>query len=295
MSTKRITTVTNTTGSTVTFREKRFSPGEAFEIIDSNIDLWRDDLTVSGAINSGTLLVSNDTGDFVNTSDGLTYFYDTAHINTITISGVTVTGALVIQGTGGVILTSTPSGIVTVSGFRDEFLAASGVVPDIVGEEIVTSSGFIQTQVILNRLTAAGGFITVDEALSTTTSTTFQQKATLDADITTIVTGTTDQFRLLWYYEWGYSSAAAEFNSQVVVDDVDIISNINWRPAATSADTFAASSGFIDMTLSSGTHFFDLDFRSTSNGKTARIQRARLSLSRVGLFEGVNAPPQRGT
>jgi len=165
---------------------------------------------------------------------------------------------------------------------------------DNLVNELTTTSGVLQTQITINTLTSAGGAIAVSEPISTTTSTDFQEKLNLTVDTSTVTTGTLDQYRLIWYYEWGYSSAAAEFNSRIQIDDVDTVGEINWRPAATDETTYAASSGYIDMTLSSGTHSFDIDYRSTSAGKTARIQKARLSLSRVSLFEGYAAPPQRG-
>ena len=180
--------------------------------------------------------------------------------------------------------------IEVVSGTESIYLNADGLTGSLS-----TTSGTLQTQITVNLLTSAGGAIVVSEPLSITTSTNFQEKLSLNVNTATVTSGLTDQYRLVWYYEWGYESASAEFNSRIQVDNIDDVGGINWRPSATSADTFAASSGFIDMTLSSGTHNFDLDYRSTSGGKAARIQRARLSLSRVALFPGQPTPPQRGT
>ena len=159
---------------------------------------------------------------------------------------------------------------------------SNGVTVDVTG---ATQAATIQ-----------GGFVANSEGLSTTTATTFQLKVNMTEDLSPVFTGTGGQpFRLQWYYEWGYSSASSEIETQITVDDVDQLGTIKWSPASTNADNFAASMGFVDMTLSSGTHSFDLDYRATAAGKTARIQRARLALAPLTLGVTSTAPPVFGT
>lgn len=141
------------------------------------------------------------------------------------------------------------------------------------------------------------GFVATSESTSTTTSTSFQEKLSLVAAVDTVVTGTSPEpFRLTWHYEWGLSPAFfGNFQGQIQVDDTDTISEIVWRPGFSGDDLFSSSSGFIDMTLSSGTHFFDLDFLTTSAIRTAIVRRARLALTAIAVAPGSQTPPQLGT
>ncbi len=72
---RRRTEVVNNTGSTALFFDQVLAPGEVWEIVDRKIEMWRDDITISGAITSGTLGVRDGTQEFTNTIDALQYFY----------------------------------------------------------------------------------------------------------------------------------------------------------------------------------------------------------------------------
>ncbi len=205
---------------------------------------------------------------------------------TVTLSGL---GLVEVDPIDDVINISTPDAaslfeLVVVSGvLNDALVTATGIILDLV------------TDISSPASTVQGGFVALDEALSTTTSTSFQEKLSLSGDLSAVFSGTSSQpFRLQWYYEWGYSSASSEIETQITVDDFDVVGTIQWSPSSTNATDFAASSGYIDMTLSSGTHFFDIDFRSTANGKTSRIQRTRMALSPLTLGLNEDDPPQHG-
>lgn len=302
---RRRTIVTNQSGVTADFVMKRLTDGESFEIIDRDLDVWRDDPTISGAIASGDLVVSNATETFTLPAEGEYWFYGLPHapIGSLRVGDTEVlpneaTGSVTISGIGlvtvdpltsGTINISTPdaASIFELSGvsgtLQTALVIATGIVLQLV-ESIETPASTVQ-----------GGFVALDETLSTTTSTTFQEKLTLTGDLTAVFSGTSSQpFRLQWYYEWGYSSASSEIETQITVDDVDIVGTIQWSPSSTNATDFAASSGYVDMTLSSGTHFFDIDYRSTANGKTSRIQRTRMALSPLTLGLGEENPPAHG-
>lgn len=170
----------------------------------------------------------------------------------------------------------------------------------VAGTAVTVTSGTNTVSISVTGATQSNSlprtFAAADETVSTTTSTTFQLKLNLAADTAVIATGTSPEpYRLQWYYEWGQSSASTEFVSQVQIDDVSTVHEQQWRPTATSSSDFAATAGFIDMTLSSGSHSFDLDYKSNSAGKTSRIRRARLNISALTLGPGSTTPPQLGT
>jgi hypothetical protein len=301
---RRRTIVTNQSGVTADFVRKRLTNGESFEIIDRDINVWRDDPTISGAITSGDLEVSNGIETF-GPAEGEFWFYGLPHspIGSLTVGDTEVlpndtTGSITLSGVGLVTVDPLSSGTIHISTPDAVSIFELVVVSGTLQTALVTATGIILdlvTDISSPASTVQGGFVALDEALSSTTSTSFQEKLSLTGDLSAVFSGTSSQpFRLQWYYEWGYSSASSEIETQITVDDVDIVGTIQWSPSSTNATDFAASSGYIDMTLSSGTHFFDIDFRSTANGKTSRIQRTRMALSPLTLGLNEDAPPAHG-
>ena len=63
--------------------------------------------------------------------------------------------------------------------------------------------------------------------------------------------------------------------TRVQVDDTTTIMEAS-TPSLESNDTYIAVSGFVVVTLASGTHDIDLDYRALSS--TARVRRARLQI-----------------
>ena len=309
---RRRTIVTNQSGVTADFVRKRLDHGESFEIIDRDIDGWRDEPTVSGAISSGDLVVSNGTEVF-GAAAGEYWFYGLPHrpvgalkVGTTDVLPNETTGAITLSGVGLVTVDPLTSGTVHISApSAASIIQLSGVSGTLasgiatLGDEVQANLDFLVDDVIPNisspATTVQGGFTAFDEALSTTTATTFQNKLVLTADTTVVFTGTGQQpFRLSWYYEWGYSSASSEIETQITVDDLDVLGTIQWSPSSTNSDDFAASSGYADITLNTGIHTFDVDYRSTANGKTSRIQRCRLALSPMTLGPNELDPPEVG-
>ncbi len=301
---RRRTIVTNQSGVTVDFVRKRLTNGESFEIIDRDINLWRDDPTISGSITSGDLVISNGLETFGPT-EGEFWFYGLPHspVGSLTVGDVEVlpnpsTGSITLSGIGLVTVNPLTSGIINIEAPDAASLFQLLVVSGALNDALVIATGIVLdlvSDISTPASTVQGGFVAQSEDLSTTTSITFLEKLSLTGDLTAVFSGTSAQpFRLQWYYEWGYSSASSEIETQITVDDIDTVGTIKWSPSSTNSDDFAASSGYIDMTLSSGTHFFDIDFRSTANGKTSRIQRTRLTLSPLTLGLGEETPPTHG-
>jgi hypothetical protein len=310
---RRRTIVTNQSGVTTDFVRKRLTNGESFEIIDRDINVWRDDPTISGAITAGDLVISNGLEIFNDPLEGEYWFYGLPHapigslaVGTDQVFPDPTTGAITISGVGLVTIDPTNSGTINIAApdaaSLFQLLGVSGTLSsgiDILSDEVQANLDFLVDDVIPNisspATTVQGGFTAFDEALSTTTATTFQNKLTLTADTTVVFTGTGSQpFRLSWYYEWGYSSASSEIETQITVDDLDTVGTIQWSPSSTNSDDFAASAGYADMTLNTGIHTFDIDYRSTANGKTSRIQRCRLALSPMTLGPNEVDPPNVG-
>jgi len=301
---RRRTIVTNQSGVTADFVMKRLDNGESFEIIDRHINVWRDDPTISGSIAAGDLVVSNGLETF-GPAEGEYWFYGLPHapIGSLTVGDTEVlpneaTGSITLSGIGLVTVDPTTSGTIHISTPDAASIFQLIVVSGALSEALTVATGIVLalvSDIETPASTVQGGFVAQSEDLSTTTATSFQEKLSLTGDLTAVFSGTSAQpFRLQWYYEWGYSSASSEIETQITVDDIDTVGTIKWSPSSTNSDDFAASSGYIDMTLSSGTHFFDIDFRSTANGKTSRIQRTRLTLSPLTLGLGEETPPTHG-
>jgi hypothetical protein len=111
--------------------------------------------------------------------------------------------------------------------------------------------------------------------LSTTTSTTYQQKLRLTTGA--IEAGT---YRIGWMYDWGMTSNSYNFDAQVQVDTTTLMNHVEEPQDASTAQRHQVS-GFAYVTLTAATHNVDLDYRSSNASGTARIQNARLEIWRV--------------
>jgi hypothetical protein len=247
--------------------------------------------------------------------------------NTDTIVHKAITGSqgnVVITGTSSVNIGHVPKALISdnfgsvISGTNTDTIVHKAIVGDnflsvvtgtnsvrlladaIVGDSPVTITSGTNTVTInvgqAQAATAQRGFTKESEGVSTTSSTTFQNKLSLSANLATVATGTTPEpYRILWTYEYGYSSSSNEFEGRLEIDNKDTVHYIVDRPIATATGTFSIASGFIDALLSSGTHTFDIDFRSSAVGKTARIRAARVSVVQLTLGTGSSTPPRYGT
>lgn len=111
--------------------------------------------------------------------------------------------------------------------------------------------------------------------LSTTTSSTFQNKLTLN---TSLPAGT---YHLEWCYAWGYSNTSTDFEGRVQVDGSTVDEHVQ-EPKDSGSDQIHRVSGFHRVTFgSAGSRSFTIDYRAGSGGNQARIQSARLAVWRV--------------
>jgi hypothetical protein len=113
-----------------------------------------------------------------------------------------------------------------------------------------------------------------DETLSSTTSSSFQNKVRLTTG--SVTEGT---YRVGWNYIWRLSSNKSNFLSIVTVDSA-IITNHVQEPKDSGSDQRHQLTGFKHMSLTAGIHTIDIDY-SIDNSGTANIWEARLELWRV--------------
>ena len=115
-----------------------------------------------------------------------------------------------------------------------------------------------------------------DDTVSSTTSTTFQQKLRLTT--ATIPVGT---YRIGWYYEWNFSSVANDFRGRIEINDTATVMEHQQEPKDTGINQSHPCSGYAYVEIpSENSYFIDLDYCS-SGGGTAYIRRARLEIWRV--------------
>ena len=110
---------------------------------------------------------------------------------------------------------------------------------------------------------------------SSTTSTAWQTKLTLTTG--TLPAGT---YMVNWTYEWAGSSASADVDIQVEVDNTTVIMDQRQEPKDPGTDQSNPKGGQVPITLTNATHTIDIDYRG-ENGNTAYIKSARLQIWRL--------------
>lgn len=113
-----------------------------------------------------------------------------------------------------------------------------------------------------------------DSTTSSTNSTTYQEKLSLD--VTGVPTG---YYRIGWYFEWNNNSDRDDIRARIVSDNTTVEMELNIEPKDKSS--WQSESGFVIKQLTSGNHFFDIDYSSENTGVSASISRARLEFWRV--------------
>ena len=136
-----------------------------------------------------------------------------------------------------------------------------------------TDAGSGEVNVSFDGLEAATEYYYAEsEAVSSTTSTQFQQKLRL-------TTGSLSggDYRINWSYAYSTTNNNRDMAVQIEIDDTTVIHDIN--PDGRS-NNYAQSGGFKLVTITSGIHTIDLDFRRVGN-TTARLRHARLDIWKV--------------
>lgn len=114
------------------------------------------------------------------------------------------------------------------------------------------------------------------DALSTTTSTTYQQKLRLTT--ATLIAGT---YRIGWMYDWQITSTNSSFNGRVQLNDTTTLMDHLEETQDAATGQRHQVSGFAYVTLTAATHTIDIVYRTSNSAATARIQNARLEIWRV--------------
>jgi len=122
-----------------------------------------------------------------------------------------------------------------------------------------------------------GEFITFVEGLtqSTNNTTTYVQKLRLTTPILSA-----GDYRIGWSYTWGNGSIANSTLVQIEQDDTTQLYEMVAEPKDNTINQEAPGSGFAKVTLTAGTHTFDMDFKSSAT-TDARIAQARLEFWKV--------------
>ena len=163
------------------------------------------------------------------------------------------------------------------------------VIPTVNGDEMVSVSGTPSTNDLLewngsDWVPAAPGSSifgsemqqTSSDGLSSTTSTTFQQK--LRMTTASLPSGT---YRIAWSYEWRCQNTSYDFRGQVQINDTTTIMEQRQESQDAGSDQLHKNSGFYYHT-GSGVLDIDVDYCiSDGAGGSAYIQRARLEIWRA--------------
>lgn len=116
----------------------------------------------------------------------------------------------------------------------------------------------------------------VDNTESSTNATTYQNKLTITA--TDVPEG---NYRLGMHFEWRISKNNASFYYRVRQDDTTNLDEIG-RPTFNDVNIYNPLNNFYYLeTVASGTHHFDIEYRTASSSATAYIRNARLEFWRV--------------
>ena len=117
---------------------------------------------------------------------------------------------------------------------------------------------------------------TSDETESSTTSTTYQQKLRLN--VTNVPAG---KYRLGWSYEWQHRNTSNDFRGRVQMNDSTTLMEHQQESQDAGSDQYIPTNWFTYLDLTAGSYFFDIDYNSSSNGRTSGIRRAKLEFWKV--------------
>ena len=122
-----------------------------------------------------------------------------------------------------------------------------------------------------------------DASIETTTGTTWIKKVTLSVTLATAGT-----FRIGWSYQWNHDNNKYDFMGRILHNNSTELSHVRLEPkevggtfGSTGTDQRNAVSGFDILSLSAGTHTFDIEYRSSFATAPASIWDARLEFWRV--------------
>lgn len=110
---------------------------------------------------------------------------------------------------------------------------------------------------------------------STTTDTEYQQKYRKTIDTKA------GDFIVRFYAEAGSNNAKVSVKFRVQVDDTTTISELEFPPDPTNGTGYHGISGEGKVTLTEGSHNFDVDYCSALTSYEAKIRRVRIDLRKI--------------
>lgn len=144
----------------------------------------------------------------------------------------------------------------------------------------LTTKNYVDYEVGL--IYQAGGYIfgsnayyAKDETESSTNSVIYIEKLNLTAS--GVPAG---DYRIGFSWEWRHSKSNQFFWGRVQLDDTTTIYEFSSSPIV-DVNTWRLVTGFDYITLSSGTHYVDIDYRSSSAGSTSYIGNVKIEFWRA--------------
>lgn len=116
----------------------------------------------------------------------------------------------------------------------------------------------------------------IDESISSTNSTTYQEKISLDLDPVAF-----GGYRVGWHFEWRMSKQNEQFNYRVQLDDTTNLIETSKSPFVDVNEWQGITNFYYFPTLASGSHNIHIDYSSSNTGATAYIRSARIEFWRV--------------
>lgn len=167
----------------------------------------------------------------------------------------------------------------------DQLLSDDDLVADIASGDIVVNDGSSDLgaaagQLHIEKFQSLDSITFTDitdyqyaesESESSTSSTNYQQKLRL-----TTSSLSAGDYRIAWHFEYAVGSNNKKAQYQVQVDDSTTIHSIDPE---IRANYWQNSAGIKRLTLTSGTHTIDIDYRKSN--ATAKIRKARIDIWRV--------------
>jgi len=89
-------------------------------------------------------------------------------------------------------------------------------------------------------------------------------------------------YKVEWYVEINSADTGEMCETIVELDDTTTLSDADSNPDTAGGTGYGTMSGFAVLTAISGVHFIDIDFSSSTAGKTVNVRNARLAITQVG-------------
>ena len=157
----------------------------------------------------------------------------------------------------------------------------SGIKALIASGDIVVNDGDVDLPAQLGQSWLFGRHVSNihfeyagSNSVSTTTSTTFQEKVKL------IFAATDADYLIEWTAEVRVQNSNRKINVRCQFDDTQVINDLVINPSRSSAD-WGVVSGFIKVALTEGSHDVDIDFRSSTAGALVGIRSARIKITQA--------------